>query len=372
MRKEYSLENATFIYSKNELGYAPLLEEMKQAKEVAVITYNISERQHLLLDCLKSTPDDCDISIITNIPGRWEEYYGDEFRARAQQKIHIYMTKLAPEKFGKKAATYFNFNNHGKIIMTDSSIYIGSANFSEESTNNIEFGVISEDTDFITWIKQELIPEIKAKSIPYYKYNYTGLLLEANMLLSAFFSAHNELFEKIYIIADDWHINRKYYNDIYDCLTQFSLSKLENIADDCIAVGNEIVGAISKICGEDSIEYDDIYQQFEQLKIGFSEIESLVTDDSIVELAGFSTEGYTHHLLEFDYGMEADEENLDYYLSLASDRASSELRDLCENARPYLEQLLKQSDSFYTLFGQMITLFSSQQIRKISPEIDNT
>lgn len=163
MRKEYTLKNATFVYSKNELGYSPLLEEMKHAKEVIVITYNISERQHKLLDCLKSTPDDCDISIITNIPNRWDEYYGDAFRERAQQKIKVYMTKLAPEELGQKASVYFNFSNHGKIVMTDKSVYIGSSNFSEESAKNIEFGILTTDADFMSFIKQELVPEIIAR-----------------------------------------------------------------------------------------------------------------------------------------------------------------------------------------------------------------
>ena len=78
MRKEYAVKDATLVYTKDELGYAPLLEEMKHAKEVTIITYNISEKQSRLLNCLKSTPEDCDISIITNIPGRWETYYGDK------------------------------------------------------------------------------------------------------------------------------------------------------------------------------------------------------------------------------------------------------------------------------------------------------
>lgn len=33
MRKELTFQNATFVYSKGEFAYAPLLEEMKTAKE---------------------------------------------------------------------------------------------------------------------------------------------------------------------------------------------------------------------------------------------------------------------------------------------------------------------------------------------------
>ena len=372
MRKEYTLKNATFVYSKNELGYAPLLEEMGQAKEVTIITYNISERQHQLLDCLKSAPDDCNISIITNIPSRWDEYYGDAFRERAQQKIQVYMTKLAPEELGQKASVYFNFSNHGKIVMTDTSVYIGSSNFSEESAKNIEFGVLTTDADFISFIKQELVPEIISKSISYYEYNYTGLLLEANMLLSALFSAYSDLHEKVYITADDWRMTREYYNDIYDLLTRSSLSRLEDIANDCVAAADEVVDVLYEICGEESAEYGIAFQQFEQLRGIFSEIEALVNDDSITELADFNAESYVHYLLENDYAMEAYEENLEQYISLATDRASSKLHDLCETAQSNLEALLAQSNAFHKLFGEIISLFSEQKLKKISEEIDNT
>ncbi len=376
MRKERTLRNATFVYSKNELGYAPLLEEMKNAREVTIITYNISERQHRLLDCLKATPDDCDISIITNIPSRWDEYYntqrGNDFRIRAHQKIQIYMTKLAPEEFGKKASVYFNFCNHGKIIMTDSSVYIGSANFSEESAKNIEFGFIVKDADFISFMKQTLVPEIKGQSVPYYEYDYTELLLEANMLMAAFWGSHNELADEVYFVEDDHRGVRKYYNNLYDTLSKITLSRLENVSHDCISVAREIGDVLYEICGEDSVEYDSVYQQLEQLERISSEIESLISEETIAELANFDSESYIHELLEHDYAMEAYEESLEHCVDLASDRASSKLYNLCEEAEQDLNLLLKKSDSFYTLYEQIISLFSAQEIKKISPEIDNT
>ena len=70
--------------------------------------------------------------------------------------------------------------------------------------------------------------------------------------------------------------------------------------------------------------------------------------------------------------MEADEENLDDCISLASDRASSELLNLCETAKQDLGQLVKLSKSFHTTYGEIVSFFSNQEIQKISPEIDNT
>ena len=41
-----------------------------------------------------------------------------------------------------KAMPFFNFSNHAKIVGTENIVYIGSANFSNESKNNIESGII--------------------------------------------------------------------------------------------------------------------------------------------------------------------------------------------------------------------------------------
>ena len=171
--------------------------------------------------------------------------------------------------------------------MTDSSIYIGSSNFSEESAHNIEFGIITRDAAFLAQMKQELIPEIKAKSIPYYEYDYSGLLFEANMLLAALFYSYNELFDEVYITAGDWRGDRTYYNDIYDLLSQATLSKLDSIATDCISSAEEIAEALSEIKGNDSKEYATLCQWLSQLRIIYTEMASLFTTDSIIELADF-------------------------------------------------------------------------------------
>ncbi len=133
-----------------------------------------------------------------------------------------------------------------------------------------------------------------------------------------------------------------------------------------------MIDALEEICGDDSQEYDDAYQLLGRLHSIFAKLEALISDDSIVELADFSEERYIQQLLERDYAMEADEENLERYVRLASERASSELYELCENAHKNLNLLLKKSNLFYILFGQIISLFSGQQLKKVSSNIDNT
>ena len=192
------------------------------------------------------------------------------------------------------------------------------------------------------------------------------------MFLAALFYSYNELFDEVYITAGDWRGDRTYYNDIYDLLSQATLSKLDSIATDCISSAEEIAEALSEIKGNGSKEYATLCQWLSQLRIIYTEMASLSTTDSIIELADFKSEEYIHYLLETDYAMESDEENLDACISLASDRASSELYNLCETAQPDLEQLVKQSKSFHAIYRKIVSFFSNQEIQKISPEIDNT
>lgn len=54
MKKEYMLSDAKFIYSKNELGYQEVLDDFKNAEEILIVTYNISEKQSFLIQKLNN------------------------------------------------------------------------------------------------------------------------------------------------------------------------------------------------------------------------------------------------------------------------------------------------------------------------------
>ena len=203
MKKEFVTNNSKFVYSKNELGYQEVLDDFENASEITIITYNISEKKLALVSALRKAGERCTINIITNIPSRWEVYYGDTFRGKAKQKINLYLSKLRPDSLGINSKVFFDFSNHGKIIMTDHVVYVGSANYSEESANNTEFGFISRDKEFIDYISSEVLPDIQAAAIPYYEYDYTSLLLEANVALSAIYNIKNELYEEVYRLHDD-------------------------------------------------------------------------------------------------------------------------------------------------------------------------
>ena len=97
VKKEFITADAKFVYSKNELGYQEVLDNFEMASEITIITYNISEKKNALVSALKKAGEHCVVNIITNIPSRWETYYGDTFRDKARQKINLYLLKLKPE-----------------------------------------------------------------------------------------------------------------------------------------------------------------------------------------------------------------------------------------------------------------------------------
>lgn len=62
-------------------------------------------------------------------------------------------------------------------------------------------------------------PDVQATAIPYYEYNYTALLLEASVALSAVYNIKNELYEEVYRLHDDIDGEWYYYVEYEATLT---------------------------------------------------------------------------------------------------------------------------------------------------------
>lgn len=82
-----------------------------------------------------------------------DKYYGTNaghnMCSTASSNIEIYISILNPDNFPGQFTPYFNFHNHAKLIGTENIVYIGSANYSNESADSIDTGVMIEDKDFI-------------------------------------------------------------------------------------------------------------------------------------------------------------------------------------------------------------------------------
>lgn len=375
MKKEFVVNQAKFIYTKNELGYQEVLDNIQNASWITIVTFNISERNTYLLNCLKKAPESADIKIITNIPNRWEKYYESKkvnYREIAKRKISVYMTKLKPEDIAGKMSVFFNFDNHGKIIMTNNIVYIGSSNYSEESKNNIEFGFLSEDKQFIRYLTDEVIGDVEKGALPYYAYNYTSLLLESNMAMSALFVLQNEIYDQVYQWYDDLDEQGYYYNTNYDVLSNETLESIQSLIQDTNKIASELYDALGAITDDNEDVLNEMNEHYEKLLDFSKTYEKLMNSDTVYDLACFNYNDYVNELLETDYAMEAYEENLENCIGEASGEANDKLNGLCVDAKGNLDKIIDTINKYMDKMKKYIQIFQKYDAVKVNPSIDNT
>lgn len=372
MKKEFLAASTKFVYSKNELGYQEVLDCFSSANAITIITYNISERNSALIQSLRKAGEHCVINVVTNIPSRWDTYYGDTFRQKARRQINLYLAKLNPANLGIQPSVFFDFSNHGKIIMTDSIVYVGSANYSEESQNSTEFGFISRDKNLIDYIATEVLPDIQKAAVPYYEYDYTALLLEANVMLSALYNSKNNLYEEVYRLHDDVDGEWYYYVDYEANLSVYSLDGAVQITGEACKVASNIYDAIDVITSSNEEELDAANALYEELLKLCSYIEEIRNFDSLVDLSEFSSEAFVNQKLQNEYALEASEENLESCIESASSAAVSEVWDLTQAAKEDVDELLATMDKFSATYSVLVENLWSKQIKKISDKINNT
>lgn len=375
MRKEFVTQDAKFVYSKDDLGYQEVLDDFKTTSTITIVTYNLSnDNDDLLISAVRAASEHCSINIITNIPSRWETYYTANARNRAKKQIGLYLSKLSSETFRKDSSIFFDFSNHGKIIMTDSVVYIGSANYSSGSASHTEFGFISRDPKFIQYITSEVIPSMKNSALPYYEYDYTALLIEANVALASIYNIENELHDTVY----SWYSNTNgegfYYNDSEASLTEEILDKVLRVIRNSCEVSGELYDALVVINRDDKYETEtdwanDIYDELRSI---YSKIEQLSCSDELYNLSKFKIAEYVNQKLQTEYEMIAYEENLDSCIESASGDAMNVVYNLTQAAKPNIDELLKKIERFRNEFSSFLKIFQMKETRKVNRRIDNT
>lgn len=375
MRKEFVTQDAKFVYSKDDLGYQEVLDDFKTTSTITIVTYNLSnDNDDLLISAVRAASEHCSINIITNIPSRWETYYTANARNRAKKQIGLYLSKLSSETFRKDSSIFFDFSNHGKIIMTDSVVYIGSANYSSGSASHTEFGFISRDPKFIQYITSEVIPSMKNSALPYYEYDYTALLIEANVALASIYNIENELHDTVY----SWYSNTNgegfYYNDSEASLTEEILDKVLRVIRNSCEVSRELYDALVVFNRDDKYETEtdwanDIYDELRSI---YSKIEQLSCSDELYNLSKFKIAEYVNQKLQTEYEMIAYEENLDSCIESASGDAMNVVYNLTQAAKPNIDELLKKIERFRNEFSSFLKIFQMKETRKVNRRIDNT
>ena len=163
MLKSIPQVSGDLVLSHKDCGYEEVLQQFGEAASVTVTTFNVSKHRDSLLEQLRKL--DVPLRLISNIPDRRKVEKGH--KQDLTESVAAYLELLNPEHFGVSTSIYFCFGNHTKVIVTDKIGYIGSANYSDESAGNWEFGIIIRDPAALAHVIAA-VDEIQNDSIRYY------------------------------------------------------------------------------------------------------------------------------------------------------------------------------------------------------------
>lgn len=366
MINSIKIDNAKFVISKEELAYKEVIDDFKKASRIHILTYNISKYKSDLLKELKECGEDTEICIISNIPGRWEKYYGD--KKKASENISIYKSKLSPKKISKKAEVYFCFSNHAKIIMTNNIAYIGSSNFSEESANNFESGFISKDTELIEFLEDDIFPWIIDNSRKY-KTDEEILFLESAMResIKMFKEMQEEYLQIFYLLENRGKFERFYYNATDPTITVKDMKKTEKQCNQYIALLKNANKVFSKqeFSKEEIDNLDDL---IEKAEIIIENIKNLFRGD-IGKLARYDRQNIINEYINEHY-VDENDESLESCIDKAMDVTNDAIEILANTAKEEVDNLLEKIKNLEEVSKKVLDLFEKLPLEKI--KIDNT
>ena len=377
--KVFPTNESSAVFGENETLYQCVLEDFKNARFIGILTYNISSRADSCL--LSSLKDAClngtNAVIVTNIPKRFPTYFKVQYAVAAKDKIDLYMRQLDPRNYGMRLSPYFAFHNHAKVVMTENIVYWGSSNYSDESRSNFECGTISTDKDLIEYLKGTLFPEVQSCSVPFYKYNFAVALANLESLIPACQAARQKLFDAAF---EPWSEYETNFQDVWGYRTTESgvtIGFLRGFLDffsrfeDALDVIDSI---IDEYCEYDELpnqveELRNLYEEYKALYEGFIDTISSLFED-LEKMARYDVSDEACRKINVDYGMEAYDENLDYYVEKTMNEAFGEYASLIEEAEPTVRSALDSLDSIIVSFQRLYD--SLHQLLEVNTKIDNT
>ena len=377
--EEHSISSSYTVFGKDEFIYQPVLDDFQNAKFIGIMTFNISPRaDSSLLDSLKNAClNGTDTTIITNIPQRYLSYYKQEYAIAAKDKIELYLRQLNPKNYGMRLSPYFAFKNHAKIIMTENIVYLGSSNFSDESSKNFECGTISSDKELIRYLKDSLFPNVQRKAVPYYKYNFAIAIANLDSLILVCKTARQNLFDAAFMSWADYDTNFEeqwVYRTTDSGVTIEFLREFMNSFlkfEDALNIIDDIINEYCELDElPEQVEFlETLFEEYKSIYESFYETISLLFED-LEPLAKYSISDETCKKIASDYSMEAYDEYLDYYAEISMNESINEYEQLIKEAEPSIRCALESLDHMISCFEKLNTnLF---ELIEINPQIDNT
>lgn len=332
MNMSVHISDGEVILGRESMNYQIVLDDFPKAKQVRILTYNISRNQYKneLINALKSIKEDADVKIVSNIPSRMPTYFstpaGDSMRRSYRNNFTAYLERLKPENFQSNHEMSFNFSNHAKIIGTENILYIGSANYSDESSDNIEIGTIITDKEAINKIYEEFFFAIIEESTPYFEDEFNVFRL--------FVLSMKTKFEKWLYWFDNhlvWENPVTQIRSIHDYF-KLDANGLLELHSNINELNSFVVHLENTYSEEDDYNdlVDKVLKAYETISIRWME-EFTITDSDLYEFVVFDEEDYSFDLIQND--ADAYDENLDTYV----ERAMSTTHDRYEEMRLNIE-----------------------------------
>ena len=371
---ELSFNEGKFVWIKDGLNYQEVLDEFSKAKIVRIMTFNISKDKGYdqLLDEIQKLSDDVDVQFITNIPSHFDRYYnsprGEAMRRNFRDNCGVYLKKLNPDKFPLQSRTFFNFTNHAKIVGTENVVYIGSANFSNESKDNIETGVIIRDKVFIKKLYSEFFDRISTESLPYFDDEYMALRVFIMSMLTKF-RIH---FDKI---SEEMYFKNPYTNNIEFVRRCIGVSEneLDKLNYDLYLLEDLEVNTENTYDEEDD-EYNNqierILKLYKSLDLrGLQELTE--TDGILYNFIMFDIKDVTNSCLE-RYSAEAYDEYLDHYVDIATEDAREIEESMLDEVEEIANEFYTKLENVLDSLEEIADIVSSIGEQRINTQIDNS
>ncbi len=347
------------VFTHKECGYQEVLETFDDAFWIDVVTYNLSSHDGRLLKMLRDLPKHVDVRIITNLPNRFPRYHREHFRSKLKTMLANYRALLDPERFAAQTASFFNVSNHSKIVMTDKLAYIGSANFSSESADHYECGVLFKSQNVIERIRECIVDQIVEFSAPH----DLSQIAEAKFLV---LRVRNQLKELVLSLKEGFYAP---LDDMGEGPEAFRWQDAE-ISEDLLA---QFSGFIDEV--ENGLA---AYEDHPQLAIlttlidggELSAMRALVEDQEspLVKVAQWDfAASIDKHFQKYVY--EAYDEKVDRYMEIANNDADEERTALLAEAKKSVSLLAKQTISFLEKTKQ--SLAELQKLEETKWGVDN-
>ena len=320
-------------------------------------------------DRYNQSRDDLSLAVCHRRRFSWSSHFGSPvfFILLYHRFAGIYRKNLigSPTAF----SISFNFFNHAKIIGTENIVYIGSANFSNESKQNIETGVIIEDSAFIARLYDEFFEYIKGNSTPYFDDDFNLLrLLTLNLI--AKFTVHRAK-------LSDTLFQRTAYGTYYlpdsPDNVYFSGEDLAELVFDLQSFQDLDVRA-ENTYSEDNNGYND---DIDEIVARLSEIDvnwliEIASDDGVLfDFVNFNYEQTWNNCLQ-EYIAEAYDEYLDEYVERAQNDAIAIYDSKKQDFEDVSDIFIRGIDSIIEVLKLVEELIDRYKDARISADIDNT